>query len=302
MSTSRDDQRTAWSGWGWSDWGDSDRTCRDMKHLLSPPVVESTAQRRPKLIRRAGSSSSGGCAGLVPAPSVAFMSTDEEAATVLGLSRTTRALLLTGGPLLGLVLGYYLPTIAAGLSSLPWIPMRGPLRLIAAANTWWALSALMLAGTILGLLLAHAAITESLRVTVTNRQLRLERDGKSRAIDRSEVSAVFVDGPNLVVLDRASRQLVRERHDSTAGKIAHAVRAHGYPWTDRDPYEQLYRRWIRDSPDLPGPVNAVLAARETALRKKARQDVDELRVEIQNLGFVIRDEGHRQYWRPLVRS
>lgn len=230
------------------------------------------------------------------------MSTDEETATVLGLSRTTRLVLLAGGPLLGLALGYFLPTIATWLSGLPWIPMRGPLRLVAALDAWWAHAALMLAGVILGLLLAHAAITESLRVTVTDRRLRLDREGKSRTVERAEVSAVFVDGPHLVVLDQASRQLVRERHDSTAAKIARAVRAHGYPWRDRDPYEQLYRRWIRDSPDLPGPVNAVLAARETALRNKVRQDIDELRDEVQNLGFVIRDEGHRQYWRPLVRS
>jgi len=230
------------------------------------------------------------------------MATDEETATVLGLSRAARAFLLTGGPLLGLILGYFLPTIAAWLSQLPWIPMRGPLRLIAALDAWWAHAALVLAGMILGLLLAHAAITESLRVTVTDRQLLLERDGKTRTIDRTLVSAVFVDGPDLVVLDRGSRQLVRERHDSTATKIAQAVRTHGYPWTDRDPYEQLYRRWVRDSPDLPGPVNAVLAAREIALRKKERKDATELRDEVQHLGYVIRDEGHRQYWRPLIRS
>lgn len=221
---------------------------------------------------------------------------------MLGLSVAVRAFLLTGGPLVGLILGYYLPRLAAWLSTLPWIPMRGPIRLIAALDTWWALTALMVAGVVLGLLLAHAAITESLRITVTDRQLRLDRDEKSRTVDRVVIHSVFVDGAEFVVLDRDSRQLVRERHDSTTEKLARALREHGYPWIERDPYEQLYRRWVRDSPDLPGPVNAVLAAREIALRKKVRQDVSDLRDEVQNLGFVIRDDGHRQYWRPLVRS
>jgi hypothetical protein len=46
----------------------------------------------------------------------------------------------------------------------------------------------------------------------------------------------------------------------------------------------------------------VLKARELALRKRAGRDVAELRDEAQKLGFVVRDDGVRQYWRPLVRS
>lgn len=223
-------------------------------------------------------------------------------ATVLGLSTAVRTSLIIGGPLLGLVLGYYLPAIAAWLSTLPWIPMRGPLRLIAFFDEWWATVAFLTAGLLLGALFAHTAITGSLRLVVTDRSLRLDLDGESRTIARDLIDAVFLDGPELVVLDRESRQLARERHESTADAIARAMRAHGYPWTGQDPYEQLYRRWVRDGPELPSAVNAVLVAREAALRRKVRRDVVELHDEVQKLGFVVRDDGHRQYWRPLVRS
>lgn len=220
----------------------------------------------------------------------------------LGLSTGDRLLLRTGGPALGALLGYFLPTIAAWLLTLPWIPMRGPIRLIASFDGEWAVAALVVVGLVLGLLLAHAAIAESLRVTVTDHLLRLERDGESRTIERRLVDVVFLDGPELVVLDRASRQLVRERHESTAAAVARTFHAHGYRWREGDPYQELYRRWVPDTPDLPPPVNAVLAAREIALRKKVRRDVGELRDEVQKLGFVVRDDGPRQYWRPLVRS
>lgn len=223
-------------------------------------------------------------------------------ATVLGLSTAVRTLLIVGGPLLGLVLGYYLPAIAGWLSTLPWIPMRGPFRLIAFFDEWWAGVAFLITGLLLGALFAHAAITGSLRLVVTDRSLRLDLDERSRTVDRELIDAVFLDGPELVVLDRESRQLARERHESTAEAIAQAMRAHGYPWTEGDPYQQLYRRWVRDTPDLPASVNAVLVARETALRRKVRRDVVELGDEVQKLGFVVRDDGHRQYWRPLVRS
>lgn len=226
----------------------------------------------------------------------------DDTASVLGLSPVVRASLIVGGPLVGLILGYYLPTAATWLAALPWIPMRGPLRLIAALDQWWASAALMATGLVLGALFALAAITGALRLVVTDRMLRLDRDGDSRTVDRGLVAAVFLDGPELVVLDRASRQLVRERHDTTSEAITRAMRAHGYPWTGRDPHERLYRRWTRAAPDLPAPVNAVLLARETALREKVRQDARELHEELQNLGYVVRDDGHRQYWRPLVRS
>jgi hypothetical protein len=64
----------------------------------------------------------------------------------------------------------------------------------------------------------------------------------------------------------------------------------------------MYRRWQPDTPDLPAPVNAVLAAREVALRKKARVEVRGLSEALHKLGYATRDEGSRQFWRPLVTS
>jgi hypothetical protein len=222
---------------------------------------------------------------------------------VLGLSAGDRLLIVLGAPALGLAAGYLLPRGAEwAVSSLSWVPMRGPLELIASFDGSWALIAFLVAGVVLGLGVAYAAIVESLRVTVTGSEIRLDRDEKSRTIARADVDLVFLDGKALVVLDGESRQLARERHEATADKVERIFRAYGYPWLDVDPYAQLWRRWVPNTPDLPGSVNAVLAAREVALREKAAKDVAELGDEVQRQGFAIRDDGTRQYWRPLVRS
>ena len=188
------------------------------------------------------------------------------------------------------------------MSSLPWVPLQGPLELLAALDRRWTVAVCTSAGLVLGLVVAVGAIVESLTVALTDTGIRLRRNGRTRAVARSDVDAVFLDGKRLVVLDRASRQVVRDRPEATAAEVERAFRAHGYPWRDRDPYTDLYRRWVPDTPNLPPSVNAVLAAREVMLRGKLDRDVAELRDEVQELGFTVRDEQFRQYWRPLVRS
>jgi hypothetical protein len=223
-------------------------------------------------------------------------------ATELGLSLADRLFLIVGGPLLGGVLGFFLPPLAGWLVDLRWVPMRGPLELIDSWDGPWAAAGLGLAGLVLGLVLAFLAMITCLKVTVTGEWLRIDKDDKQRTITRDEVDAVFADGKKLVILDRESRQLLRETSEASADEMARAFTAHGYPWLKRDPYEELYRRWVPDTPDLPGAVNALLKAREAALKKNAGDDIAELHDEVQKLGFVVRDgKSAKQYWRPLVR-
>ncbi|MEO3753906.1 hypothetical protein [Streptomyces sp. B6B3] len=221
--------------------------------------------------------------------------------TELGLSFTDRLVLLVGGPVAGALLGFFLPSLAGWLVSLRWVPMRGPLELIDSFEGPWAAAGLSAAGLLLALVLAYLAVLTCMKVTLTDSWIRIEQNDRKRTIARPDVDTVFVEGKKLVILDRDSRQLLRETSEARAEDIARAFVAHGYPWAKADPYEELYRRWVPDTPDLPGAVNALLKAREAALKKKAGDDIAELRDEVQKLGFVVRDDAAKQYWRPLVR-
>ncbi|WP_433208296.1 YqeB family protein [Dactylosporangium sp. CS-047395] len=221
----------------------------------------------------------------------------------LGLTRGDRALLFGGLPLLGGLAGWGLPALARWLLSLPWVPFAGPLRLVRDLDSGWGLVAIVAAGVLLGGVLGLVAVHESLRVTVADAALTFVKGDDRRTVERRDVDHVFVDGKVLVVLDRQSRQVVRDRLENAgSARVEQAFRSHGYPWVAADPYETLYRRWVPDLPDLPAAVNAVLAARAKALEAKSAADADELRDEVQKLGFTVRDVGTTQHWRPLVRT
>lgn len=217
---------------------------------------------------------------------------------VVGLERAYRLLLLAGLPALGLLLGWFVPLVADEVAGLPWAPLQGPFELIASAG--WTTLAGPVAGLVLGAGAGVVAVAVSMKVTFEDGTVRVDKDGHSRILGRSEIGAVFRDGDDLVVLDGDSRQLLREKCDADADLLARTFAARGYPWRDEDPHAARYRRWVPDAPELPAGVNAVLKAREKALKGKSRTDAAELHEEAQRLGYVVRDEKTRQYWRPLL--
>ncbi|WP_432944998.1 YqeB family protein [Kribbella sp. CA-253562] len=225
-----------------------------------------------------------------------------DARTVVGHSATDKVLLYGGLPLVGGLLGYFLPRIADWAVDQRWVPWKWLFELVSDWDMWWAKVILVAAGLVAGLLLGAIAMDDSLRITVTNHDVELLKNEKTTVVARDEVAAVFLDGKELVIQDRDSAELVREKHDQLKGdtaKIGAAFRAHGYPWSDDgDPYADRFRRWVEDDPELPPAVNAVLRARAKA---SEAADLRELRTEIAKLGYVVRDSDKKQYWRAAAR-
>jgi hypothetical protein len=221
----------------------------------------------------------------------------------LGLTRGDRVLVVGGFPVVGGLVGWLLPRAARWLLSLPWVPFGVPLRLVRNLGSGWELVGIVGGGVLVGLVVGLVAVHEALRVTVGLNELVVVRGETRRTVARRDVDAVFVDGKVLVVLDRESRQVVRDRLENAGSpRVERAFRAHGYPWVERDPFAELFRRWVPGLPDLPAAVNAVLVARGKALEARSAADAEELRDEVQKLGYTVRDVGKVQHWRPLVKS
>lgn len=227
---------------------------------------------------------------------------DGDTPVVLGYARADRLVLLVGFPALGGLLGLALPPLARWSLRVPVLPIRFLFRLAASVAAPWEIAVCAGGGVVLGFGLALLAVTDSLRVTLTTDGIRLDERDRSWTVDRADVDAVFLDGRLLVVLDRHSCVVVRDVPQASREALAHGFRSHGYPWRDTDPYADLYRRWIPGTPDLPPAVDAVLAARAVALRKRSAGECRNLAGAVEKLGYAVREEGGRQYWRPLVRS
>lgn len=198
--------------------------------------------------------------------------------------------------LLGLLLDYFLPRIAYWATHQPW-KWEG----------WWVVLILAIAGVVAGILLASAALEDTLKVSVTDTEVQFQKNKRTRRVPREQIRVAFLDGNDIVLQAADSRELARERHDqlkSEANRISAAFEAHGYPWSAAgDPYRDDFRRWVEDDPELPPAVNAVLRARSKANASghKGKAVAHELRDEAAKLGYAIRDVNADQYWRSTTR-
>ncbi|RGC69765.1 hypothetical protein C5N14_05005 [Micromonospora sp. MW-13] len=212
------------------------------------------------------------------------------------------AVMWGGFPLLGAGAGWLLTAVAGPVAGLPWAPAQGWFELLARLPEPRATIGALALGALAGLVVAGIGTRERLLVEVYADRVRLRHDGREREVSRRAVRVVFVDRRDLVLLGDAEEELARERGDLSAGRLAAAFRAHGWPWADADPHRDAYRRWVDGLPGLPVGADALLRARQRAVDRGRRAEADDLRRELARLGVVVRDEEKRQYWRPTRRA
>jgi hypothetical protein len=199
--------------------------------------------------------------------------------------------------LLGAVAGWLVRLLTGWVAGLPWVPLPGPLELLARLPEPAATLGAVGLGAAAGLYFAYQGQRESLTVTLSPARVAMTRDGATTELTRGSVDAVFIDRKQLVLLGAAGQELHRVPSDLDAGRLRAAFETHGYSWRPADPYQEHYRRWVPGTPDLPAAVNALLAARERALGRRDSDDAAELRTELARLGIVVREEQQRQFWR-----
>ncbi len=222
-----------------------------------------------------------------------------EQTTTVATPLWARVAVWIGLPVAGAALLLGVDRFADVWVGLSWAPMRGPFRLIQNIPEPPATIGALVLGAIAGLILAALVDAESLSVRFTGLEVVLHRPGVTRTVPRSEVAVAFREKDRLVLLGRTGRELAREPFNSAPKRLAAAFRSQGIAWSEQDPYADAYRRWIPNSPDVPADANAVFAARQDALKSGDERDIGELREELARLGFVVRDDHKRQYWRRV---
>jgi len=224
-----------------------------------------------------------------------------ETETVLGLSKGEKTIIILVPMVLGGLIGWFIPVIADWLLKLPVVPWEGLIEFIASLNSFWVSIAATIIGITVGVLLTLTIFEESLEVTITYDNLQLKLGDKVDIIDKKDISTIYIENKQLIILGKNSNELYREIFETKIDTVRETFRTYKYPWKEKDPFKKEYQRWVLGHPDFPEKLNALLYAREHALKEDKKKDAKHLREDLAKLGVVIRDEKNRQYVR-LVKD
>src|SRR5690625_2142659 len=139
--------------------------------------------------------------------------------TVLGLSKGDKATLIIIPPILGAVLGWFAPIIAEWLIKLPFIPFKGVLEWMLTWDGYWVPIIAMGLGLIAGIIFTSYAFLETLKITLSDEEVKLEVKGQVATINKQDISAIFMEGKHLTILG-ADRS---EEHTSELQSRGHLV-------------------------------------------------------------------------------
>jgi hypothetical protein len=225
---------------------------------------------------------------------------DAEAAVVrhgLGL----HVFLWTALPLAGAGVGWLLAHLPVWVRHLPVLGQRGVVEVLADLSGVVLTIVLTALGAVAGGVFALMSYDDMVTVEVTPHQVTMTRAGKTQSHPRAGITAVFLDGKDLVLVDEHSAELARVATDHKPGALMAAFTAHDYPWRADDPFREHFQRWIDGAPGLEPHANAILRTRQAALDSDDSDDAAELRGLLAERGIIVRDVGGKQHWRTSTR-
>lgn len=219
--------------------------------------------------------------------------------TVLGLDKLEKVLIIVIPMILGAVIGWFIPVIAEWILKLPIVPMEKLIIMISSLNHFWVSIVATIIGVIVGLVFSMIVFSETLKVIVSDHQLKLTMKDVEKVIEKKEIAAIYIENKNLVVLGQSGQELYRELFEPKLEVVREAFLRHSYPWKEEDPFTDQYKRWVVEHPDFPADINALLNARERALKEDNKEEAKHLRKDLAQVGIVIRDEKKAQYVRII---
>ncbi|GEN83739.1 hypothetical protein SLU01_20510 [Sporosarcina luteola] len=221
--------------------------------------------------------------------------------TVIGLSRSDKVIIIVFPPIIGALIGWFIPTIAGWLIKIPFIPLEKLFQWLASLDGFLVSIIGLAIGVIAGILFTMYAFAETLKVTVSDFNVKLLIKDRVEIFEKKDVATVFMRAKQLIILGLDGMELYRAECESKKEVVEEAFTHHGYSWSNKDPFENQYYRWVDDHPDFTAHINTLLSVRERALKKGESDEAEVLRRDLTHLGIVIHDKDERQYVR-MVRG
>ncbi len=217
--------------------------------------------------------------------------------TILNFSKTDKVIMWLGFPLIGLVLGWFLPSTAKWASTLPWVPFQGPLNLIASYNGAWVGFATMALGLVAGIALTFLSFHESLEMIIDDEKIIFKLRNDEMNFKKKDISLVFMDGKQIVLLGNDEKELFRYKQELNKNTVAAAFLNHDYLWSDSEPFHEDFKKWVVDCPDLSPAANALFKARKIAIEDGEDEEVFQLAKELWKLRVSVKEIKKSQYYR-----
>lgn len=163
--------------------------------------------------------------------------------TVLGLTKFEKTLVVILPIILGGLIGWFIPVIVDWVLTLPIVPMEKLFLLIASFNSMWVSIVAALIGIIVGIMLTFIIFDENLEVTISDKNLHLKLGDKADTIEKKDISAIYMENKQLIILGQYSEELYREVIETKKDTVREAFKHYQYPWKEKDPFDSDYQRW-----------------------------------------------------------
>jgi hypothetical protein len=217
--------------------------------------------------------------------------------TELGLTKMERAAIHVIPPILGAIIGWYLPVIAKWILKLPWLPYEGLVEKIASYSGMTASAILCIIGAVAGIALSQFIFYETLTVIINKEAVLLKIRKAQDSFLKEDIQSVYLDGKSLVLVGRQENEMYKEAYDGNKETIAQAFLSLGYPWFYDDPYLADYRRWEESDLQVPVAAHSLLRARKEYLEDDEETKARQLQRDLAKIGIAIKDRKGGQYIR-----
>ncbi|MGE7624331.1 YqeB family protein [Viridibacillus sp. NPDC096237] len=202
-------------------------------------------------------------------------------------------------PLIGLVIGYFLPPISEWASKLEWIPFQGPFKLVASLNAGWVIFATMAFGLVASIILTLLIYDEILNIYISEDTLAFKIGKIDMSYDKDNISYIYVDHKDLVVIGHEGHELFRYKKELSTKILKEELGERGYLFKDGNPYKEQFKKWVPGLTDLPLEANALLKARDVALKNDDSEEALQIVFELWKLHVSVKEIESKQYYRVV---
>lgn len=218
--------------------------------------------------------------------------------TTIGMGFLEKLITVLFPIVLGMI-GWFLPKLLEFIKRIPIFSDQKVIELLLSFNLFWVSIILMSVGGIIGVLLSLTVYSEALKMIVGDQEILINKDDKEKKIRKSEIKNIFMEANTVVITGNKGQELLSEKTDVKKEKIRDIFLNHHYPWSEQDPYVDQFNLWTLEDHTFGKNAYDILYDRRNAIREGDKKKAKNLKMDLNELGIIVKDQGEDQYVRKI---